>query len=634
MVGVVLVLAWKVVIESPKTPLLLPENRAIWIKLDLEPDIGIGQSRSNRVIFRKTFELPGTIQSAPATIKGFRSFRVFVDDAEIAGIEPPRIPWMDETVFDLAKRARPGLNFLYVEAMNDAGHPAVLFHCEALDLRTDLSWEVSLGGDSWQPVAAAAEKRQPAISEQFPGSFSALASVFPVFFAVMLFVAGCLMLRDSHPLLRRVAQHSIWKPGRFRFVVMLAWTVLCLNNLVKLPLFTGFDAEPHVDYIKLIANQWTLPLADDGWQCFQAPLYYAIAAVWLTLVSVVFDPEASLRLLDVIPLICGLVQIEFLHRSLRLLHCGDAKTINVSLLAGAFLPMHVYISQAGGNEPLAGALTAALVFVTLRQWSFPADGTLPQFAWRAGLLFGAAILAKVTAVLLLPIMLGMIALATRRDGGDLRKGLSANGAFVLAAIMVCGWYFARNWLRFGKPFVGGWENDDFFYWQDPTFRTPSDFYTFGAAISSPIFASFHGFWDGLYSSFWLDGYLSLNSLGEGQAGWNMTYMLALAPLSLPLCAIGFAGWMLGLRSADAGIRRSVQFLTFCLAAYLAGMLFLFLRAPNFSTVKATYMTGLLPCFAVLFSLGFQRLAKGQKRFGAATGFVCAWAATVYIAFLS
>jgi hypothetical protein len=39
-----------------------------------------------------------------------------------------------------------------------------------------------------------------------------------------------------------------------------------------------FDCQGHVDYIRFVAKHWRVPLATNGWEMFQAPLYYFKAA--------------------------------------------------------------------------------------------------------------------------------------------------------------------------------------------------------------------------------------------------------------------------------------------------------------------------------------------------------------------
>ncbi len=625
-------LCWKTIVRSPNTPLLIPEGGAVWIKMDTEPDIGIGQSRSNVVVFRKIFELPPGVREAPAVIKGFRSCKVFVNGRRLSSPEV-RIPWMDDPVFDLAEEAHPGANVLHVEVLNDGGHPAMLGHCEALGLRTGLDWEVSLGGRTWKPVAAAAEKLSPKIAYEFPNAFAALARILPFLLAVAALVVFILTRPPEDPRFRPIREHSLWRPENFRLLVMAAWSALCVNNLVRLPLVTGFDAQPHLDYIMRLAEGGRLPLASEGWQFFQPPLYYAVAAVWHSVAAFFCSESAALRALDLIPLGCGLAQIEFAYRALKPLRGDDRLVANLSLLATALLPLHIYISQAVGNEPLAGALMAGVICLLLGKVRVGGPVS-PRFAAGVGVVCGLAILTKITLLLLLPVLFGAVLLCGLKGGRRADRSPAVAGVFAGATALVAGWFFVRNQLHFGRPIVGGWEGQNTFWWQDPTFRTPSDFLTFGVSLGRPVFAAFHGFWDGLYSSFWLDGHLSLNVIDERLNLWNFDWMLALAPLSAPLCGMVLWGGIVAARSSSGDSRRAVWFLLACAGSLFAGLLFLYLRVPNFSTVKGTYLVGLLPVYAVVLSHGLASVSRGRRSRAVAAGFVAAWCLTAYVAFLA
>ena len=189
--------------------------------------------------------------------------------------------------------------------------------------------------------------------------------------------------------------------------------------------------------------------------------------------------------------------------------------------------------------------------------------------------------------------------------------------------------YVRNWIELGTPFVGGWDpSRGFAWWQEPGLRMPRDFAVFGEALVRPIYAATTGFWDGLYSTLWLDGFLSGMTRLEAAPPWNYDLVLATAPLALPLtlaCVAGAAGAL----RRDAPWRAPRLFAGACLALYLAAMLHLFATLPVYSTVKASYTLGLLPCYGVLAAAGAAPLLRKRASRAVVAGGAAAWAVAAY-----
>ena len=75
-------------------------------------------------------------------------------------------------------------------------------------------------------------------------------------------------------------------------------------------------------------------------------------------------------------------------------------------------------------------------------------------------------------------------------------------ALILGSLLiVCGWHYVRVWAHFGKPLVGNWDACmPFAWWQEPGYHTWSWYARFGQALVCPLFSSFNGLADGIYSS--------------------------------------------------------------------------------------------------------------------------------------
>jgi 4-amino-4-deoxy-L-arabinose transferase-like glycosyltransferase len=144
-----------------------------------------------------------------------------------------------------------------------------------------------------------------------------------------------------------------------------------------------------------------------------------------------------------------------------------------------------------------------------------------------GVALGLALLTKVTAVLLvLPLVLLIYYLSMAKKERQI-KALSGGFISFSAALIISGWYYLRNWIELGTPFLGGWQSAS--WWQDPGYRTTHDFLSFGVSLTHPIYSGIYSFWDSIYSTFWLDGFLS-GTLPPPP--WNYNFMLSGALFSL------------------------------------------------------------------------------------------------------
>jgi hypothetical protein len=217
----------------------------------------------------------------------------------------------------------------------------------------------------------------------------------------------------------------------------------------------------------------------------------------------------------------------------------------------------------------------------------------------------------VTPLLLGPVLLIAVLLRAHRDGQGLRRAATALFALGLACTTVCGWYYANNWLALGRPFIGGWDPAVGNLWvQPPGYRMPADLYAFGAALTQPVLAGVHGFWNGLHSTLWLDGLLGGNTYDSAAAmrhllPWNPALLVAGAVLALIPGALILRGGARALACPAPAPRLAAL----ALAIHLAALLEMYMRVPAYSSLKASYMLGLLPCFGMLAGAGIEAWSR-------------------------
>ena len=324
--------------------------------------------------------------------------------------------------------------------------------------------------------------------------------------------------------------------------------------------------------------------------------------------------------------------LELAYRAVKIVF-PERKDLQVMGTAvGGLLPMNLYLSQAVGNEPLAGVLSSASIVMTLWIMNSDAGPVSMRRVVLLGIVVGLALLTKVTAALLIPAVALALLYGMVKKEEPLKRIAGLMVTLLSIITLISGWYYFRNWIELGRPFVGGWEvSRGIVWWQDPGFRTLHDLISFGKSLSQPVFSGIYGFWDSMYSTFWMDGFLSGISSYEIRPPWNYTLMLSGALLSLlPALAI-----IAGVISVVVNVRASgsyKNFSVYCILLYIAALLYLYVTVPIYSTAKATYTIGLTPCYAIMCAAGLDLLTRNRYLRSVVSFLVISWALTVYFSY--
>ena len=329
----------------------------------------------------------------------------------------------------------------------------------------------------------------------------------------------------------------------------------------------------------------------------------------------------------------GLLHCWLLFLCLRLLFPANLAAQAVGLLIAAFLPVHLYLSQYVTNDPLAGLfVTSAFYFylLTLR--------TEKQRVWLhvgLGAALGASVLTKLTGVLavpLFPLALGL-RLLVRKDY-EPRDWMRTVGAVVLSCLLLCGWHYARVWVRLGTAPLPNWETDPALaWWQDPGFRTSTFYLGFGQALVAPLFSAVHSFADGIYSTLWGDGLVSGAVRLAARPPWNYDLMNAGYLLSLGPSLLFLVGLALALIKFIRQPTPQWFVLLGALGLFSLGILYMSLRGPWLAMIKAFYAFPALLPFSALVVVGWNWLARKHCVLRVALWVVLlAWTFTVFAAF--
>ena len=609
--GAVVLLGIQAILD-PRLPVLVDRGGARWIRAPREFSPILRRPSKERSWFRVT--LPPARKDAPnalASIRAFRSAVVSVDGRVVFDSSRHGGDWKDAGRFTIPVPAPPAAYRLLVVAENENAHPAVLLDCPDLGLETGEGWEASTDGVDWRPAVRADAPEQLPIWNDADTVPAAFARTLPWQAGILLVLAAAGLAVRLRPRFR-----SFLTASSLRWALLAAWVVLGINNFGKLPVPHGFDASDHVAYVRHILEKGRLPLASDGWEMFQPPLFYSISAL-LSPVCGWFDGSLE-RGLRLIPLLCGALQIEITYRILKSSFPDDARLQSIGLLVGSVLPVNLYMAQAVGNEGLFALLASALLLQCVRMLRAPAASGRAVIV--LGILLGLALLTKATGWLLVPIAV----FVAHRSG---RRRIQACLATVCLAMAVCGWYYARNWIALGKPVVTGWdERIGVLWWQDPSYRTPADLLRFGFSLHTPVFAAVRGFWDALHASVWADGTLS----GVlAYPPWNYEFMFPVSWLALPVTAATIAGAFLP-APQDA---KDVQSLAVLAASiFLLALLFLFLRIPIYVAAKGSYALGIGPCYGILAALGLRPVLRSRLGRACVLGLFSILLIFTYVAF--
>jgi len=622
------------VIGDPDIPFLYSEHGAQWIRLHEPTVLRIRRDQMLHTFFRIRFEIDAVPSDGVFCFRAMKLAGVILDGKLISPFHSSVLnEWKKVRCLDLRSMLSPGVHEIRIAVQNQNGHPALLAYSPSLKIFTGVQWEASVDGKAWSKAMPVNRLEPLSLSHSFPRADRALVGELPVFMPIFL-----LVFFFSLWLSRRRAKMSvpciltIETAGVFRCVLLGLWVILALNNIGKIPINVGMDIAGHIQYIRYIANNASIPLADKGWQMFQPPFFYVISALIYKMFSLFYTPDIVERILRIIPLACGVCQVELIYRTIRYVYPerGDLQVIGTVI--GGFLPMNIYISQYAGNEPLAGLLSSLVILLLTRILMSKAVPSKYDFA-SVGVLLGLSVLTKITALLLIfPVAVFIfhkMAMSDVSRARGIANAIECTTLVLVSAFAVSGWYFVRNWVEIGHLIIGGWDSArNIVWWQDPGYRTPAQLFSFGEALFYPIFSAVSSVWDGLYSTLWMDGYLS----AYNRPPWNYGFLLSSAWLSLlPTSAI-ILGIIMTLKDVIRERRPVLLFSVSCLIVYVSAILYLFLTIPILSTAKATYALGITPCLAVLGVSGFEIVTgRPYLRAGMYGGIAC-WAVAAYGAY--
>jgi 4-amino-4-deoxy-L-arabinose transferase-like glycosyltransferase len=257
---------------------------------------------------------------------------------------------------------------------------------------------------------------------------------------------------SAGPPLSPLSQSTRHLAGGWQYVLPVLIAVylgVALTHAFRAPVgATGYqdapDEDAHVTYVRVVA-MGRLPSNDHpgvsvsdthpSYEWHQPPLYYFLAARFLPL---------GVKGIRVLSVFIGVACILVIYRSARVVFSDRPETAVLAAGIAALIPGHSAITSVVNNDALLELCFSGYIllwFTTLNSGLTEVRSTM------IGLVLGAALLTKATAVLLLPLTLLALALLLRNGA---RKSTVFRSALIIAgtAILVSGWWFIRNGMLY------------------------------------------------------------------------------------------------------------------------------------------------------------------------------------------
>jgi len=619
------------ILGSPRIPFVFDSGGASWIAPPEAPKLrtifadGI---TSIPATFSHQFSLAATPVDATLQVKALGAVTLEINDRPVS-LPPEGLACFKTTCrTQVAHSLRRGRNQISARVENPVGPQLLWLRMEGdgVLVATKPGWRVEISGRDATAAVRADDTRpyQSTLREVSPArALARWASVLLLCFGASagLFLWGRRGLRD--PLLHHLPEVALC-------LVTLFWVYLFLTKFGGISVFSGYDGNFHVEYVRHLLEHRSLPLATDGFEMFQPPAFYAAAAGSTALLAPLVGEAWGLKL---VPFLSGLGMVWVTYALARRLFGREPGLVAFAVVAAGVLPVNVYASAYVSNEPFHAFVAGLALYAAVRLLM----GAKPTRLQLAGLsaILGLMLLTKQTGLIVVALVWLSVGFKLFFvDGARVARVVRISGGLLLGALLVGGWFYLRNWLLLGDPFVSNLDLprpllENWFeldgdrlmatgdrlstYWQPPGFHTAGYFLGFGESLRQPFYAVFHSYWDGLYSTLWGEGLPPLGDTPYQHHQWNLDLMSAGYLLALPATAIGLLGFALAVGRAlgdpDRGRRCAFTLLT--ALTYAIGLLFLTLalQYPYWSGPRATYQLCLVVPAAIFAALGLSAVDR-------------------------
>jgi 4-amino-4-deoxy-L-arabinose transferase-like glycosyltransferase len=374
-------------------------------------------------------------------------------------------------------------------------------------------------------------------------------------------------------------------------VVVCAWSLLLIlqfHNSTRYPTHKSFDAPGHIEYLQMLEKNFRVPLANEGWELYQPPLYYALH-YWLP----------SLKLVQLAGVFWWMTLSAIAFATFKTLFKNRLLAASGALFV-ASLPVTIYLTPAIGNEFFSTVLISLSLAIYL---NFKKSKTV-FWAVKLGVVLGLSLLAKATAFVVLAAMTLDTILNWFRT--KQLKYIKSLFLITIIALSMSGWFYARNFVHFGNPFQSSIDFPQFHIVQEPGYRDLKFFTDLSGFWRLDLFkAHWYSLIPGTYFSFFYDGH---NAIIPVQA-YSLAGVLLVAA-SLPfagLIALGIVQSIKNRKKEKANV--FIFYLTLLVAAYIAYNF----KLPFYSTVKGAFVASLALPLGYFMLKGLQQLSLTYRQ---------------------
>lgn len=440
-------------------------------------------------------------------------------------------------------------------------------------------------------------------------------------------------------------------------IFLLFAIVLRISLCWYTPPQNSFDN--HFEPIKLILKTGNIPAKNTCRECFHPPVFYYVSAMFVK-ASLAMDVNSKSlpKLLQCINCFYAILSICVIYLILNKLRIPDFSKI-AAFGTICFLPRHIYMSAMHSNDAMACLFVSLCIFLLLiaieKKFSF-----LSLFALSISIT--VAIFTKYTALVVIPVtIVGFTAAFLYRIVTPSKKTFIVLILALLPPMVLFGIYLKDNLDRYGNPLPF---NDQFM--NTTVVKQPKDqgginFFNFTPCkyITNPIISPgrMHSFWTLIYGEMWFDieprylrytdpafiksplawwdyyypwlrgeaGYPYISDSSSNQVKDNplsgYTHLLGAMLLTLGLIPMSFL--VIGLCKAILSIMRfgkaedvtsstSLIIFSILIMFNVAGIIYLTIEAPVFSSMKALYLMNSVSAFSAMTGIGLDSLSKHDR----------------------
>jgi hypothetical protein len=384
-----------------------------------------------------------------------------------------------------------------------------------------------------------------------------------------------------------------------------------------MPLDPGFDAEGHLNYVQYLLSHKSIPLANEGWETHQPPLFYLVSAIFMPSSQLPLAQTNTTYSLKFIPFLSGIGQIFLAYFAARMVFPNSKTKQSLSVAIAALIPMNIYISSYFSNESSSAFLMSLAILVTIIILNSSRSSSRQYLI--LGLVIGLALLTKFTVLSILPVIFLVILYKLFFEEKCPVTKIGWNlGLMFIVIVLIAGWFYVRNWIHFGKIFVC-----DFGHlltspwWQDPGFHTYKYFCQFGKVFTMPCFAGTYSFFDSIYSTFWGDGFLGGVPYYIFRPPWNYEYMSAVYLLAIPATVVIIIGMVCAIGNMIRTVSKIWLLILGSIFTIAYSIVYMNLQVPYYGQAKAFFGLGAILPISLIFALGFDyidNLLRGKKLF--------------------